>query len=530
MTITRRSLALAGALLAGSMTLPLAAATAQELKIGLAAEPSSADPHFHNLTPNNQVARHVFETLISQDEFQRLGVGLAQSWKLIDDLTWEFTLRPNVKFHDGSPFTADDVIFSFNRVPNVPKAPAPKTSFTRGKTFEKINDLTFRVKTPAPYPLMLNDLANIEIMSAKAAANVTTEDLNAGKGTIGTGPYQFVEFVPGDRLVLKRNDSYWGGKPTWERVVFRFIKSDPTRVAALLSGDVDMIENVPSADVARLKTDNRVTISSALSNRLIYLHMDRLREESPFVKAKDGAAIKNPFNDLKVRQALSMALNRQAIVDRIMEGEAVVAGQLLPDIYQGTSKTLKPVAYNVDGARKLLAEAGFPNGFSLTIHGPNGRYPNDTKVIEAVAQMFTRIGIETKVETLPPAVFFSRASNGGPNRTPEFSMILAGWSAGTGEASGSLGPLLGTFDTQSGIGTANRGRYSNPKVDELLKKALATVNDSERAKLLAEGTEVAINDVGLIPVYYNKNTWAARKGLRVVGRTDEYTLAMSVTR
>ncbi|MCU0820089.1 MAG: ABC transporter substrate-binding protein [Beijerinckiaceae bacterium] len=530
MTMTRRSLALAGAMLAGTLMMPLSAATAQELKIGLAAEPSSADPHFHNLTPNNQVARHVFETLISQDEFQRLGAGLAQGWKLIDDLTWEFTLRPNVKFHDGSPFTADDVIFSFNRVPNVPKAPAPKTSFTRGKTFEKINDLTFRVKTATPYPLMLNDLANIEIMSAKAAANVTTEDLNAGKGTIGTGPYQFVEFVPGDRLVLKRNDNHWAGKPTWERVTFRFIKSDPTRVAALLSGDVDMIENVPSADVARLKTDNRVTISSALSNRLIYLHMDRLRDETPFVKAKDGAAIKNPFNDLKVRQALSMALNRQAIVDRIMEGEAVVAGQLLPDIYQGTSKTLKPVAYNVEASRKLLTEAGFPNGFSLTIHGPNGRYPNDTKVIEAVAQMFTRIGIETKVETLPPAVFFSRASNGGPNRTPEFSMILAGWSAGTGEASGSLGPLLGTFDTQSGIGTANRGRYSNPKVDELLKKALATVNDTERAKLLAEGTEVAINDVGLIPIYYNKNTWAARKGLKVVGRTDEYTLAMSVKR
>lgn len=530
MTVTRRGLALAGLLMAGVFAQPATSTMAQELKIGLAAEPSAADPHFHNLTPNNQVARHVFETLISQDEFQRLGFGLAQSWKVIDDLTWEFALRPNVKFHDGSPFTADDVIFSFNRVPNVPKSPAPKTSYVRGKVFEKVNDLTIRVKTPAPYPLMLNDLAQIEIMSAKAAATATTEDLNAGKGTVGTGPYQFVEFVPGDRLVLKRNDSHWQGKPVWERVTFRFIKSDPTRVAALLSGDVDVIENVPSADVTRLKTDSRVMVSSALSNRLIYLHMDRHREETPFVKAKDGSAIKNPFHNLKVRQALSMALNRPAIVERIMEGEAVLAGQLLPDIYSGTSKTLKPVAYNVDGAKKLLAEAGFPNGFALTIHGPNGRYPNDTKVIEAVAQMFTRIGIDTKVETLPPAVFFTRASTGGPNRTPEFSMILGGWSAGTGEASGSLAPLLGTFDTQAGIGTANRGRYSNPRVDELLKKALATVNEQERAKLLAEGTEVAINDVGLVPIYYNKNTWGARKGLRVIGRTDEYTLAMSVSR
>jgi peptide/nickel transport system substrate-binding protein len=524
-----RKIALAGAVALGALA-AAAPALAQELRIGLAAEPSSADPHFHNLTPNNQVARHVFDTLISQDEFQRLGVALATSWKLIDDLTWEFALRPNVKFHDGSPFTADDVIFSFNRVPNVPRSPAPKTSFVRGKTIEKINDLTIRIKTATPYPLMLNDLAQIEIMSAKAAANVTTEDLNAGRGTIGTGPYQFVEFVPGDRLVVKRNDSHWQGKPAWERVTFRFIRSDPTRVAALLSGDVDVIENVPSADVARLKTDNRVAITSALSNRLIYLHLDRLRETSPFVKAKDGSAIKNPFNDLKVRQALSMALNRTAIVDRIMEGEAVVASQLLPDIYQGTSKILKPVAYSVEGARKLLAEAGLPNGFALTIHGPNGRYPNDTKVIEAVAQMFTRIGVETKVETLPPAVFFSRASTGGPERTPEFSMILAGWSAGTGEASGALAPLLGTFDTQAGIGSANRGRYSNARVDEFIKKALATVNDQERAKLLAEGTEIAINDVGLIPIYYNKNTWGARRGIRVIGRTDEYTLAMSMTR
>ncbi len=166
-----------------------------------------------------------------------------------------------------------------------------------------------------------------------------------------------------------------------------------------------MIENVPSADVARLKTDNRVEVTSALSNRLIYLHMDRFREETPFIKAKDGSAIKNPFNNLKVRQALSMALNRQAIVDRIMEGEAVVAAQLLPDIYQGTSKTLKPTAYSVDGARKLLAEAGLPNGFSLTIHGPNGRYPNDTKVIEPCADVHPASASRTKVETLPPAVF-----------------------------------------------------------------------------------------------------------------------------
>ncbi len=508
--------------------LAAAPALAQELKIAMSSEPSSADPHYHNLTPNNQIAKHVYESLVEQDETQKIIPGLAESWRIVDDTTWEFKLRPGVKFHDGSALTVEDIVFSFNRVPNVPKSPAPKTAYVRGKVIEKVDDLTLRIKTEKPEALMLNHVAQIDIMSSKAAASATTEDLNAGKGSVGTGPYQFVEFVPGDRYVLKRNDSHWRGKQPWEKVTFRFIKSDPTRVAAVLAGDVDVIETVPTADAQRLAKEPKVTLASALSNRVIYLHLDRLRAETPFVKAKDGAAIKNPFHDLKVRQALTKALNRAAIVERIMEGEAVPASQLLPDSYAGTSKTLKPVAYDVDGAKKLLAEAGFPNGFQLTLHGPNGRYTNDTKIIEAVAQMFTRIGVETKVETLPPSVFFSRASSGGPDKTPEFSMILAGWSAGTGEPSDSVKALLGSFDPKLGRGSANRGRYSNLKMDELLDKALATVDEAKRAALLAEATEAAINDVGLIPIHYQKNTWAARKGLKVTPRTDEYTLAMSV--
>jgi peptide/nickel transport system substrate-binding protein len=530
MRVKSAALAMAALMLAGAGPLIPMAALAQELKIGMASEPSSADPHYHNLTPNNQIAKHVYEALVEQDAQQRIIPGLAATWRVVDETSWEFKLRSNVKFHDGTALSVDDVIFSFNRVPNVPKSPAPKTSYVRGKVIEKIDDLTFRIKTEKPEPLMLNHVAQIDIMSAKASATVTTEDINAGKGAIGTGPYQFVEFVPGDRFALKRNDAYWGTKPAFDKVTFKFIKSDPTRVAALLAGDVDLIEGVPTADAQKLSQDARVSLSSALSNRVVYLHLDRLREQSPFVKAKDGSAIPNPFNNLKVRQALTMAINRPGIVDRIMEGEAVPASQLLPDLYAGTSKTLKPVAYDVDGAKKLLAEAGLPNGFKLTIHGPNGRYTNDTKIIEAVAQMFTRIGIETAVETLPPSVFFSRASSGGPDKTPEFSMILAGWSAGTGEPSDSVKALLGSFDPKTGRGAANRGRYSNPAMDALLDQALATVDDAKRAALLAQATELAILDVGLIPIHYQKNTWAAKKGLKVTPRTDEYTLAMSVSR
>lgn len=512
----------------------VAVASAQELKIGMSSEPSSVDPHYHNLTPNNQLARHVFEPLIFQDETQKTEPGLAESWKVIDEKTWEFKLRQGVVFHDGSPFTADDVLFSFERVPNVPKSPSPKTSYVRGKTLTKVDDHTLRITTPAPEPLMLNHLAQIEIISAKAAKGAATEDFNAGKAAIGTGPYRFTEFVAGDRYVMARNDKHWQGKPAFEKVTFRFIKADPTRVAALLSGDVDVIETVPTADVARLRQDAKVTLASALSNRVIYFHLDHFRETSPFISAKDGGKIKNPLRDVRVRTALSKALNRPAIVERIMEGEAEPASQLLPTSYAGTSAKLKPVGYDVDGAKKLLAEAGFPSGFKMTLHGPNGRYTNDTKIIEAAAQMFARVGIETTIETLPPATYFTRASSGGKNDAgeqgfPEFSFILVGWSAGTGEPSDSVKALLASFDRNAGTGAANRGRYSNPKVDDLLKKALATIDDKARADLLAEATEIAMSDGGIIPIHYQKNTWAARKGLKVSPRTDEYTLAMSIS-
>lgn len=522
-----RSRALCGAVAlvigAGVLTQDL---EAQELRIGLASEPSSFDPHFHNLTPNNQVMRHAFEPLVTFNEKQGLLPGLAESWRLVDEVTWEFKLRAGVKFHDGSSFTVDDVVSTFQRAPNVARSPSPFTAYVRGRTIEKIDDLTMRIKTALPDPLMLNNLAQVAIIS-KAAVNATTDEFNSGKAAIGTGPYRYSAFIPGDRVVMERFNEYWGGKPPWEKVTLKPITSNPARVAALLAGDVDVIETVPTTDAQRLKSDKNLTVVSALSNRVIYFHLDQYRDVTPFIRAKDGSEIKNPLRDLRVRQALTKAVNRQAMVERVMEGEAVAASQLLPDIYPGTSKTLQPVALDVAGARKLLAEAGYPNGFKMVMHGPNGRYTNDTKIIEAAAQMFARIGIEASVETLPPAPFFSRASAGN-NGSPEFSFILVGWSAGTGEPSDSLRTLLATFDREKGMGAANRGRYSNPKFDAILGEALRTVDDQKRAGLLAESTDLAMNDVGLIPIHYQLNTWAARKGLLIVGRADEYTLAMSV--
>ena len=506
------------------------AATAQELRLGVAAEPTSMDPHFHNLTPNNSMLSHIFEYLVDQDERQRLQPGLAESWKAIDDTTWEFRLRRNVKFHDGTPFTADDVLFSFERAPNVEGSPSSFGIYAKGKTLTKVDDHTVHIKTAAPYPLMPNDVSQIFIISKKHATGAKTTDFNSGKAAVGTGPFRYVEYTPGNRIVMQRNESYWGTKPHWARVVFRGIKSDPSRVAALLAGDVDLIDEVPATDMERLKKDAKLTIAQTVSNRIIYLHLDHFRDDSPFVKAKDGGAIKNPLRDRRVRTAVSKMIDRDAIVSRVMEGQAVKAGQLLPEGFFGVSKKLKPVAYDPAGAKKLLAEAGVPNGFRLTIHSPNDRYPNDAKIAEAVGQMLTRNGIDTQVVTMTQGVFFREASTGSPDKGPKFSFILVGWGSGTGEASSPLKSLLATFNREKGMGPSNRGRYSNPEVDKLINDALATVDDAKRQDLLARATEVAIEDVGIIPLHYQVNTWAMRKGFSYKPRTDERTLAGDIAK
>ena len=336
-----------------------------------------------------------------------------------------------------------------------------------------------------------------------------------------------VEGLPGDRLVLEKNPDYWGEKAAFDHVVFKPINSDPTRVAALLAGDVDMIDQVPTADIAHLKANPDVVLSQGVSNRVIYLHLDHDRDDSPFVTGTGG---KNPLKDLRVRKAISKAINRPAIVEKVMEGIAIPAGQLLPEGFFGVSPNLKVEAYDPEGAKKLLAEAGWGGGFGLTLHGPNDRYINDDKIAQAIGQMLTRVGIKAKIETMPRSVYFSRASRGGPDKTPEFSFMLVGWGAGTGEASSPLKSLLHTYDKARGFGASNRGRYSNPEVDKIVEDALATVDDAKREKLLQKATEIAINDLGIIPLHYQVNTWATRTGLAYTPRTDEATLLMNVVK
>ena len=512
--------ALAAAALAGGVAFAPHAA-AQELKIAVAADVTSIDPHFFNLFPNNNIAEHIFDKLVQMDADSRMIPGIATSWKTLDPTTWEFKLRKGVKFHDGSELTAEDVAFSIDRVAQIPNSPGPFVAYTKAIVGKQIVDpYTIRFKTAAPHPLMPNDLSTIYIVSRKVATGASTEDFNTGKATVGSGRFRFVRYANGDRVELARNDAYWGEKAPWEKVTFRIVKNEASRVAALLSGDVDAIEQPPIADLPRVKSDPRFTVSSKISHRVIYFNFDHLERTSPFVTGKDGKPLaKNPLRDLRVRKAISKAINRPAIAERVMEGQATPAGQLVSEKLFGNVPGMKAEAYDPDGAKKLLAEAGYPDGFNLTIHGPSGRYVNDEKIVQAVAQMLTRVGIASKVETAPMGPYSGRASK------QEFSFHMVGWGASTGEASSPLRSLLATFNRDKGLGAVNWGRYSNPKVDYVVEQAIQQVDDENRRAMLQQATKLAMDDLGIMPVHFQYTIWATKKGVAYAPRTDEYTLA-----
>ncbi len=494
---------------------------AQELRIAVAADVTSIDPHFFNLFPNNNVAEHLFDKLVQMDPDSKMIPGLATSWKNIDPTTWEFKLRKGAKFTDGTELTAEDVVYSLDRVPQVPNSPGPFTAYTKmivGK--EVVDPYTIRFKTAAPHPLMPNDLSTIYIVSKKSATGMSTEDFNSGKAAVGSGRYKLVRYVNGDRVDLVRNDDYWGEKPYWQKVTFRIIKNEAARVAALLSGDVDAIEQPPTADLPKIKADPKFTVTSKISHRVIYFNFDHLQRVSPFITGKDGKPLdRNPLLDPRVRHAISKAINRPAIAERVMEGQAIPSGQLVSERLFGHVPSLKADVYDPEGAKKLLAEAGYPDGFNITIHGPAGRYVNDEKIVQAVAQMLTRVGIVSKVETAPMAPYSSRASK------QEFSFHMVGWGASTGEASSPLRSLLATYDTKKGLGAVNWGRYSNPKVDYLIEQSLQQVDDENRKIMLQRATELAMSDLGIMPIHFQFTIWATKKSVQYVPRTDEYTLA-----
>ena len=513
--------------LAAALALPFAsvAQPAPALTLAVSAPVTSIDPHYHNLTPNLALARHIFSALTDTDAHAKVVPALAESWRLVDERTWEFKLRPGVTFHDGTPFTAEDVAFTLDRVPKVPNSPSSYSVFTKPVAgVEVIDPLTIRLRTAGVYPLLPNDLTQVMMLSHTIHRDAATEDFNSGKLAIGTGPYRFVSYRPGDRIELERYEGFWGERPAWGHVTTRIISNNAARTAALLSGDVALIDNVPTSDQARLRGDRNVALSETVGLRVVYLALDQWRDgATPFVTGPGGEALeRNPLKDRRVREALSIAINRPAIVDRVMEGSAVPTGQFLPPGSFGYVPGLDAPRFDTARAKALLAEAGYPGGLRVTLHGPNDRYINDAAIVQAVGQMWTRAGVQTAVEVQPWTTFIARATKG------DLSVFLNGWASATGEGTNPLRALVSTPDPMRGMGLANRGRYGNPSVDAVLARALATADDATRETLVQEATGLAMQDAGIIPLHIQKNVWGMRTSLSHAARADEETRAMDV--
>jgi len=503
----------------GGALMLAATASSADLAIAISADVTSLDPHYVAIQHNVTIGWQVFDALTRIDERARLIPGLATSWRAIDKTTWEFKLRKGVKFHDGSELTAQDVAFSLVRPLSIAGSPGGFAVYLRRIVSKEIVDpYTIRLKTATPYGALPQDLNSIMIVSKKAALNATSADFDSGRAMIGSGPYKFVRWARGDRVELERFDGYWDKRPAWEKVTYRMMPNDPARTAALLAGDVDVIENVPPADIARLRNDSNLRLAQAVSWRTIFFQLDQYRVQPPLVTDLDGKPLaRNPFKDVRVRRAISKAINRKALVERAMENVAVPASNVVAPQIFGYNPELKPEAYDPEGARKLLAEAGYPSGFAITVSAPNDRYVNDDQVAQAVAQMLSRVGIRCQVETLPFNVYLTKA------RDQQFSFAMLGW--GSFAADLALRALLATVNPDKGFGAWNWGRYANPKLDQLIEQSLDTVDEKKREAIAREAGAVAAGDVAIIPLYHQIVTWAMKRNIVFEARTDERSQA-----
>jgi peptide/nickel transport system substrate-binding protein len=517
----RITLAMLGALAA----LP---AAAQSLTIGAGAPITSLDPHFYNASPNTSMAMNLFGFLTTRDAHARLQPDLAESWTPVGEEAWEFTLRPGLAWTDGRPLTADDVAFTLARVPNVPNSPGGFQGNLVGIAGVDVVDArTLRIRTQGPAPLVPTNMASLAVIARHAAEGAATADFNSGKAAIGAGPFRLVSYAPGERVVLERNPGWHGafdGKANpWQQATVRFITNDAARTAALLAGDIDVMDQVPSADVPRLAADPRVAVSKITGLRVIYLTFDYKSDGAPagFTDGQGRPLAANPLRDVRVRRALSMAINRAAIADRIMAGLATPTAQWLPPGAFGNDPDLPAPAYDPEGARKLLAEA-LPQGLRVVLHTPNDRYPNDAQTAQAVAQFWTRAGVATQVEALPWATYSTRA-----NRN-EFGIHLIGWGSTTGEASSFLVNILATASRERRWGAVNRAGHSDPVLDALVAQGVATLDDEQREAIWRTAVRRVADQVSMLPLHQITNSWAARRGLSYEARADERTLAYRV--
>lgn len=499
-------------------------ARAQALNIGVQNEPNTMDPQWHLLGNNTAAMRNQYDTLVGRDVNLQVVPSLALSWKVIDETTWEFKLRPGVTFHDGAPFTAEDVKFTIARIPTLQGNPSAYSVYTgQIKEVVAVDPLTVRFITNGPAPLLPTNLSNVFMMSGAKGAQPTA-DFNTAKASNGTGPYKLVSWAPGTPQMLVRNDAYWGARPHWATVKISPISRDPSRVAALLAGDVDFINRVPIADVAKLKTDPKIAVFAGPSSYVYMVYPEVGADQPPGVKDNAGQPLAaNPFRDARIRQAMSLAINREALVDRVMEGLAVKKSQPVPDGMFGASPRIAPAPYNVERARALMAEAGFKDGFQAELTCPNDRFPNDAKICEAVAQQFSRIGLKVTLATYPSAVFFPRRAK------REFGLSMAGWGSLTGEASYFLGAVIHSTDKDRGLGAINVSGIADPEIDKLIEEARPMLDEAKRRALLEKISEMVVARNWVIPTLAFGTISAGRADkVRYTTRQDEETMALEI--
>jgi len=502
-------------------------ALAQTLTIGVRGGPDSIDPHFTATGTHAESLKHVFDTLVWSGDGLELEPRLAESWKVVGDAIWEFKLRRGVKFHDGTEFTAQDVKFSIERVPVV-SGPNPTTIYVRRvKEVKVIDPYTVQVVTDGAAPTLPNDFIRLFIVSSKAAAGLTKETaneaFNSGKAAIGTGPYKYVSWQPKGDLVLARNDSYWGPKEPWARHIRKEIPNDAARVAQLKAGQLDLITRVPATDVATLRRDPKITVQTIDTVYVFNLEMD-MRDKALNVTAKDGSALpKNPFLDLRVREAIDLAIDRKALAEVAMEGLGKPANQMVTPSIFGFNKALGERKYDPVAARKLLLDAGYPNGFKLQFSFTQDRLPGDRQVGTSIAQMLAAVGIDAQANAQPAAVFFPARTRG------EYSMSMSGWGTLTGEAHYTLSSLAHSNDKDKKMGAFNVLNYKNVTMDKLLQDAAVEMDLGKRRKYLEDANALLEKDRQRLPIVAVGSAWAMQKDkVTIKPRVDEDTLAMNV--
>jgi peptide/nickel transport system substrate-binding protein len=446
---------------------------------------------------------------------------LAERWENPSPTVWRFHLRQGVKFTDGTPFTADDVVFSFQRV----RAPGSNMASVVAtvKEVRKVDDHTVDFETNEPDPIFLQEITNWGMMSkawaeknnATRPADLTSREENfATRNAMGTGPFRLVSREPDRRTVLERNPGWWDRpQHNLERAELNIIANDATRVAALLSGEVDFVYTVPPQDVARIGNAPGVRIIQGPELRTVYLGFDQMRPEL----LKSDVKGRNPFQDVRVRRAFYQAIDINAIHRTVMRGQSRPTGLLYgPGVNGFREQDDVRYPYDPAAAKKLLEEAGYPNGFGVTMDCPNDRYVNDEAICTAVVNMLARVGLRITLNAQTRVRYFAEVN--APRYNTSFFML--GWTPTTVDAQNSLSSLAHT--RTGALGLFNNGGYSNPTFDRLVDEIAVETNEDKRQEMISRASRILHDDVAYIPLHQQQIVWAARNNAQVVQTPDNY--------